>query len=767
MTTLMYLDVHEMDIQSLEGLQFATNLQSLNLSGNPLSDLSPLSGLTALKEVRFSGESLSDLSPLTGLTNLEVVRFWKTSISDLSPLAKLTKLRWLQFESSPISDLSPLVGLTGLETLRTYRSTDLDLSSLKGLTNLVNLTVAGSGVSDLSPLSGLIHLEMLNLEANRRISNISSLASLKNLKELRLDTNNVSDVSPLAALDSLEVLRLERNNIADISPLDGLREHTKIYWFSNPGFPQGGPKIEGPWLWVLVQGDGYQDGIDLLSQASDDAVTELEIATHGAKEGSAVGESVWTSHKIAPEGEGNIGMMLKTIGIERSYFNNTIYGCILLNSPREQKTTLFTGSTDDGHRVWLNGKLIHEKIDWWAWGYDYQYVIPVTLKQGTNVLLVASPNEGDSEAWKWWSVFFGFAPEAEYTIVAPGTGFTFSTDTTSVRVGDTLTIHVDAEKVTDLAGWQFDLTFDSDVLEAVEVNEGDFLKKEGGTTFFQRGTIDNATGKITGLSSALISESGIAGTGTLLSVVFSAKADGNSQMALRNFQLGSSAGEVIPAGVRDFIITVASGPKWDVNADGQVSVLDLILVARHFGEKASATSNVDVNSDGVVSILDLIVVAQHMGESTTAASPILLSMQDVGELNPEMIRVWIAQAHVEDDGSVAFREGIAYLQSLLALLIPEETALLPNYPNPFNPETWIPYHLANLSDVRITIYDARGSIVRRLDLGHQGEGYYTSRSRAAYWDGRNVVGERVASGVYFYTLTAGEFSATRRMLIVK
>ena len=767
MATLMRLDIDGMDIQDLEGLQFAVSLQSLNLRGNPLSDLSPLSGLTALKEVRFSGESLSDLSPLTGLTNLEVVRFWKTSISDLSPLAKLTKLRWLQFENSPISDLSPLVGLTGLETLRTYRSRDLDLSPLKGLTNLVNLTVAGSGVSDLSPLSGLIHLEMLNLEANRRISNISSLASLKNLKELRLDTNNVSDVSPLAALDTLEVLRLERNNIADISPLDGLRENTKIYWFSNPGFPQGGPKIEGPWLWVLVQGDGYQDGIDLLSQASDGAVTELAIATHGAKEGSAVGESVWTSHKIAPEGEGNIGMMLKTIGIERSYFHNTIYGCIILNSPREQKTTLFTGSTDDGHRVWLNGKLIHEKIDWWAWGYDYQYVIPVTLKQGTNVLLVASPNEGDGEAWKWWSVFFGFAPEAEYTIVSPGTGFTFSTDTTSVRVGDTFTLHVNAEKVTDLAGWQFDLTFDPDVLEAVEVNEGGFLKRGGGTTFFQRGTVDNAAGEISDMSAALISKKGVTGTGRLLSVVFKAKADGNSQMMLHNFQLGSNTGEVIPAGVRDLIITVGSQPLWDVNADGHVSILDLILVAQHMGSAASATSKVDVNRDGVVSILDLILVAQHMGESTGPASPSILDIDSIEGLDPAMLQAWIERAQVEDDGSVAFREGIAYLQSLLALLIPEKTTLLPNYPNPFNPETWIPYHLANPSDVTITIYDTRGSIVRRLDLGHQREGYYTSRSRAAYWDGRNAVGERVASGIYIYQLQADHLSLLRKMLILK
>ena len=99
--------------------------------------------------------------------------------------------------------------------------------------------------------------------------------------------------------------------------------------------------------------------------------------------------------------------------------------------------------------------------------------------------------------------------------------------------------------------------------------------------------------------------------------------------------------------------------------------------------------------------------------------------------------------------------------------IPETTALLPNYPNPFNPETWIPYHLATDADVTLTIYDVRGGVVRALTLGHQAVGVYESRSRAAYWDGKNQLGESVASGVYFYTLTAGKFTATRKMLIAK
>ena len=99
--------------------------------------------------------------------------------------------------------------------------------------------------------------------------------------------------------------------------------------------------------------------------------------------------------------------------------------------------------------------------------------------------------------------------------------------------------------------------------------------------------------------------------------------------------------------------------------------------------------------------------------------------------------------------------------------VPEKTALLPNYPNPFNPETWIPYRLAEPAEVTLSIYSLNGNRVRTLALGHQPPGFYESRSRAAYWDGRNAIGERVASGVYFYTLTAGDFAATGKMLILK
>jgi len=104
---------------------------------------------------------------------------------------------------------------------------------------------------------------------------------------------------------------------------------------------------------------------------------------------------------------------------------------------------------------------------------------------------------------------------------------------------------------------------------------------------------------------------------------------------------------------------------------------------------------------------------------------------------------------------------------MAAVLMPAETALLPNYPNPFNPETWIPYQLKRPADVTLAIYDLNGGTVRTLAAGYQPAGVYRSRESAAYWDGRNQRGETVANGVYFCTLRAGDFTATRKMLVEK
>ena len=202
--------------------------------------------------------------------------------------------------------------------------------------------------------------------------------------------------------------------------------------------------------------------------------------------------------------------------------------------------------------------------------------------------------------------------------------------------------------------------------------------------------------------------------------------------------------------------------EYDVNQDGVVDISDLVIVAARIGQ--SGPNAADVNGDGFVNVQDLILVAGALGQAQAAPS---LHSAALETFTAADIREWLTQAHGLDLTNPKLQSGIRFLEQLLLVLVPKETALLPNYPNPFNPETWIPYHLAKDADVTLTIYAIDGQVVRRLALGHQPAGMYQNRSRAAYWDGRNAFGEPVASGVYFYTLTAGDFTATRKMLIRK
>ena len=206
----------------------------------------------------------------------------------------------------------------------------------------------------------------------------------------------------------------------------------------------------------------------------------------------------------------------------------------------------------------------------------------------------------------------------------------------------------------------------------------------------------------------------------------------------------------------------------DVNGDGIVSVDDLTLVVESFGETIpkDADPNPDVNRDGIVNIIDIFLVFEQLDSVPTAPALHALAAAD--------LRSWINQAKrldISGDTSRlradALEKGIGILEHLLAMLEPTETRLLPNYPNPFNPETWIPYQLAEASDVTLYIHSMDGVLVRTLRQGYQSAGVYRNQNRAAYWDGRNARGEPVASGVYFYTLTAGDFTATRKMLIRK
>ena len=198
----------------------------------------------------------------------------------------------------------------------------------------------------------------------------------------------------------------------------------------------------------------------------------------------------------------------------------------------------------------------------------------------------------------------------------------------------------------------------------------------------------------------------------------------------------------------------------DFNNDDQVNLSDLFFLLTLL---FYSTSDGDLNNDGTIDFLDLVAAAEA-NTSTTNKAPAIEITQATSLAT---IQAWIDAALASDDDSLAFQEGIALLNRFLKAMCPKETELLPNYPNPFNPETWIPYHLARAADVTLTIYDTKGVLVRQFDLGHQAAGYYTDRAKAVYWDGRNASGEPIASGNYFYQLEAGAFSATRKLVILK
>ena len=210
------------------------------------------------------------------------------------------------------------------------------------------------------------------------------------------------------------------------------------------------------------------------------------------------------------------------------------------------------------------------------------------------------------------------------------------------------------------------------------------------------------------------------------------------------------------------LTSAPTGLKEDVNSDGIVNIQDLVLVASNLGKAGQNAA--DVNGDGVVNIQDLVLVAGALGNSAAAPS---IHPQSLEMLTAADVKSWLSQAQHFNLTDAMAQKGILFLEQLLAVLTPKETVLLANFPNPFNPETWIPYQLAKDAEITVTIYASNGQVVRRLALGHQVAGIYQSRSRAAYWDGRNEFGEPVASGVYFYTLIAGDFTATRKMLIRK
>ncbi len=361
-----------------------------------------------------------------------------------------------------------------------------------------------------------------------------------------------------------------------------------------------------------------------------------------------------------------------------------------------------------------------------------------------------------------------FVVEFEVTVAPTEAVLTVQVSSGSFSREDSFSVAIDIANVTDMAGFQLGVVFDPAILEASKMEEGSFLSDSGGTYWLEP-NINNTKGTITGVMGAKTGKGGVDGGGTLATIVFKAIGTGETSIELCNISLSDSNGRLIPVTAVDGKVTVTELPPWDVNGDRRVDVLDFVLVGQRFGEEITepVTPNPDVNGDGKVDVCDFILVGRHFGEIYLPAVP----SRDVWSVDarylPILIRMYDAMEEDSPSSDPDFLATKRLLRRLIFSAKASRTEVFQNYPNPFNPDTWIPYQLREDAEVIIRIYTATGQLVRTLNLGRKSGGIYISKERAAYWDGRNAEGEESASGIYLYTVQAGDFAATKKMVIAR
>ena len=719
MLDLMALDVRNRGIKNLTGLEHAHNLKALNLGGeyiagegdvnsNVITDLSPLSALTQLNSLSLSNTGISNISVLAGLTQLQSLELGGNVISDVSALAALTQLNKLRLSGNIISDISPLAELTQLTYLSLGDNTISDVSALAELKKLTYLNLWYNTISDISALAVLTQLNVLRLSGNI-ISDISPLANLTQLTSLELRSNTISDVSALTALTQLTELRLNSNSISDISPLAEFKQLT-----------------------LLRLGDNIISDISPLAELK--KLTYLDLSNNIISDVSPIVELNLTGREWDRTGLDITGNPLSAASI------NTY-----IPAMRAKGIVVAFGDTEDDEGTVVQGPA---KIEGpWLW-----VITPTGGRSGASA--AASGIDFLSEMSDGAVTESKIATEGA-TVGAPVGDSVWTLHTLSPTDSDNIN---DMAKAAGLGSGDIDnhVAYGSIALEApreqqtmMHVGSDDAVKVWLNGELVHNNPVDRGAWDFQEQFPVTL------------------KARKNILLVAVYEKRGAWTGFFGFAADAEYTLIPPSSPRpaWDVNEDGIVDATDVILVAEALWQEQPENPRLDVNGDGVVDGKDIALVAEHLDEGDAPAAP-SHPARPLG-FTLESVEQTLNILRAADDGTLTFKRGIANLERLLARFVPENTVLLHNYPNPFNPETWIPYQLAKPSEVTLHIYAVNGALVRTLALGYQPAGVYRIRSRAAYWDGRNSFGEAVASGVYFYTLTAGDFTATRKMLIRK
>ena len=715
MRGLTRLDRSKLGVADLTGLQHATQLKKLFLRDTKVTDISALAGLTNLEWLALNRTAVSDISALANLTKLKHLYLSGTDVSDISVLANLTKLERLFFSRTAVSDISALANLKSLWVLN-LGSTDVsDISVLANLTNLKALYLDSTDVSDISVVANLTKLTTLEL-SRTAVSDISVVANLTKLEKLYLDGTDVSDISALANLTKLEKLSLigcplSPASLRHIAAMKGRSLRFQVYVSKGTALLPPTPPPPRPWVledsWRGPRGDQLQH-VEAIAFAGNNLVFW------------ASGDRLykWDFEANRAWWKDFDGLRVIDVAISR-YSPGYVAYALRGNSGEEDWVSL--RSTAD-----LS----------WVTGTRQEGVMSLSVDEGGNL------SDGGN--------YLAVRGARNYYIYQHGL---FS-----------------ALRVIDWADT-------SSVTGAIAITNGrEFTKKYTWRTFIRTGSKDWSITvrqyepfEVKSLPN--ISVAGKAFTNGPLAVQ-----DGIRHEGLIAVASDASIYYFVPKTSTPTEYTVKSVANSDGKGHRAGAPITCLAVMQdvpgsddYFNTTPTARGRHYATStaqDDFVCFwhLDTGALAQKLDVGFSSAE-IAFSQDNSymavanGAVSGGERRIKIYRWPGDDPGSLS-----APAKEVEPV---QPTALLSNYPNPFNPETWIPYRLSDPAEVTVSIYSVDGRLVRRLELGQMPAGVYSDKERAAYWDGRNAQGEPVASGVYFYTLSAGDFKATRKMVIRK
>ena len=785
MQRLTRLSAEDRRISNLKGLEYATQLAGMDLGRNQIKNYNPLAQLPKLTKLYLWGNNISDLSVLPPMPQLEFLDLNWNEISDLSPLAEFTSLKELWFQGNKLADTSTLFQLHSgtfppdeevevvkerdrgnrAYTLLLFRSLDLKVRINPDVVISRSANSFQETQQPLTPIDVLVESSVhpLMCWVNTETGTLHCLvdAEVENLAPgVRNATSLAIDVAGgklyWAERTSDRTGKIRRANL-DGTGVRLVRDLTSVP--HDIALDAAGGKIYLTNSWGKVQRLNV-DGSDF----QPNLITGLD-APRGLALDVSGGKVYWTEMagriRRANLNGSNIEDIATGLGtpMDLVVFDGTVYwtektgenrGEIRFVTSDRNRNVVTRNTFPQDFPVGIALDAVDGKLYWaTSRGIIGRQALDGGDSQPNFVTGLGAPGAFAVSVEPKEDIETRVVPVIDAVLsISPSPA-------ASPAIGELLTLNLNIAAGEAVAGYQVTIQFDATTLRYVESSNGDYLPD--GAFFVppvvNRGRLELASTALGGVSN---------GDGTLATITFEVLAVKVSTLILSEPLLSDDQGNTFRPRVEPGKVTEPPKLKGDVNGDSVVNVQDLVLVGLSFGKTGQDAA--DINGDGVVNIGDLVLVAGNLG--TAAGAPTLLP-NALGLLTAADVRDWLSQAHQLDSSSADYQRGLLVLEQLFGALMPKETRLLANYPNPFNPETWIPYQLAKSGDVKITIYDARGTVVRRLAFGHQSAGYYTDRNRAAYWDGRNTLGEHVASGIYFYQLEANGVSLLRKMVTLK